>query len=250
MLVTCTALSFALLVSACSDDEATGPSVVTFEDERLEAQVRLALGFDATTVINTDNILALEELDLDAESEVSGDALSGIENLSGIEHAANLTYIHLGYTSVTDLTPIKDLKKVQYLRINNTAITDLSAVSGYTTLTYFNANTVRGITNISPLAGNTGMKEIILRDVPFGNAGMSTIAKFTVLYRINMRNTAVTDISVLGTLMQGGALLDSTPGAEAAGGADLDLRQLSVTNWSPIEPYIEQISNLQGYSPQ
>ena len=135
------------------------------------------------------------------------------------------------------------MRKIQYLRFNNTAITDISDLSGYTSLIYFNANTVTGLTDISPLGGNVGLKEAILRDVPFGNVGMATIAKFTTIYRLNMRGTGVTDISVLATLMAGGALQNSTPGAN--GMAVLDLRDLTV-DCSVIEEYIENIADLEG----
>src|SRR5690606_17349888 len=119
----------------------------------------------ATEEVNTENILALDTLDIAGESDLSGN-LSGIADLTGLEKATNLVYVRFGGTQVTDLTPIKDLEKVTYLRFNNTEITDISPISGYTTLTYFNANTVTGLTDISPLAGNTGLKEAILRDVP------------------------------------------------------------------------------------
>ncbi len=234
-------------VSCSDDDEPQGIQEVAIPDPLLLAQVKIALGLGVNETVNTQNILGLDTLNLDASSDISGTTFGDIEDLTGLEFAENLVYLHLGATSVTDLTPIKDLEKISYLRINNTAITDLSPIAGFTSLTYFNANTVRGITDISPLAGNTGLKEIILRDVPFGNAGMATIRNFTVLYRINMRSTGVTDITVLGELMEEGALLDSTPGAAAAGGADLDLRGLEVDDWSPIEPFLEQISNIEGY---
>lgn len=232
------------------EDEDEEPEVkeVHFNDARLAAQVRLAIGLADGEAITEENILDLEELNIDGSKDVSpnGD-IREISDLSGLEYAENLTYLHFGETKVTDLTPIGGLTKMDYLRMNNTDVTDLSPISGYTTLTYFNANTTTGITDISPLAGNTGIKEIILRSVPFGDAGMATIANFTTMYRINMRSTGVTDITVLGQLMSQGALLDSTPGAAAEGGATLDLRGLDVEDWSPIEPYLDQISNLDGY---
>lgn len=244
-LALCLLLSGFVLSTGCNDDDDDPtPEVVTFADPLLETQVRLALNLSASEDIDTDNILELDTLDLDAETDLTG-ALTGITNLSGLEHATNLVYIHLGYTGVTDLTPLKDLEKVTYLRVNNTDVTSLAPVSGYTTLTYFNANSATGITNISPISGNTGMKEIILRNVPFGNAGMSTIRNFTTLYRINMRSTGVTDITVLAELMALGALLDTTPDAAAAGGADLDLRGLTI-DCTLIEPYLSQISNIEG----
>ncbi|HLW41425.1 MAG TPA: hypothetical protein VKY82_03560 [Flavobacterium sp.] len=232
------------------NDDDNDPVVkeIHFNDARLAVQVRLALGLSENDAVTEENILNLTELEIDGEGDITPNGnIREISDLSGLEYAENLTYLHFGATKVTDLTPIGGLKKMDYLRMNDTDVTDLSPLSGYTTLTYFNANTARGITDISPLVGNTGIKEIILREVPFGDAGMATIANFTSMYRINMRATGVTDITVLGELMAQGALLDSTPGAAAAGGATLDLRGLSVEDWSPIEPYIDQISNLDGY---
>lgn len=236
-------------IATKDDDNPVNPIVeVSFVDARLEAQVKLALGLSQDEAITVENILDLEELNLDGEDDLSpnGD-IREIAHLGGLEFAENITYLRFGSTMVTDLSPISGLKKVEYLRFNNTGVTDLSPLTDYTTLTYFNANTTTGITDISPLAGNTGIKEIILREVPFGNAGMATLANFTTMYRINMRSTGVTDITVLGQLMAQGALLDSTPGAAQEGGATLDLRGLNIDDWSPIEPYIDQISNLSGY---
>lgn len=232
------------------EEEEEEPTVkeITFKDARLAAQVKLALGLGENDAITEDNILELEKLTIDGSKDVSANGdIREITDLGGLEHAVNLTYLHFGETKITDLTPIAGLRKMDYLRMNDTGVTDLSPLSGYTTLTYFNANTTTGIIDISPLAGNTGMKEIILRSVPFGNEGMTTIANFTTMYRINMRATGVTNITVLGQLMSQGALLDSTPGAAAEGGATLDLRGLDVEDWSPIEPYLDQISNLEGY---
>ncbi len=230
------------------EEEEEQPKEVHFNDARLELVVKNLLGLEANDPITEENILELVELNIDGSKDVTpnGD-IREISDLTGLEYALNLTYLHFGETKVTDLQPIGGLQKMDYLRMNDTGVTDLTPISAYTTLTYFNANTTTGITDISPLAGNTGLKEIILRSVPFGDAGMATIANFTNLYRINMRSTGVTDITVLGQLMSQGALLDTTPGAAAEGGATLDLRGLDVEDWSPIEPYLDQISNLEGY---
>lgn len=239
-------LLVAVSFTACTkdDDDMEPPQVVNIPDALLLAQVKAALGLSATDEVNTENILELDTLNVAGEDDLTGN-LSGIADLTGLEAATNLVYVRFGGTQVTDLTPIKDLEKVEYLRFNNTGITDISPISGYTTLTYFNANTVTGLTDISPLAGNTGLKELILRSVPFGNAGMATIANFTEIYRINMRSTEVTDISVLAVLMAGGALQNSTPGASEAGGASLDLRGLDI-DCSVIADYTANIADLEG----
>jgi Leucine-rich repeat (LRR) protein len=239
-----------LFFTACSsDDDNNDPivddlpdvDVVHFNDAILLQEVKNILGLGEDDPVTPENILALEVLDLSGNL-----TFIDISDLTGLEYAKNITYLRFGETAVTNLSPISGLRKVEYLRFNNTAITDISALSGYTTLTYFNANSVTGLTDISPLAGNTGIQEIILRDVPFGNAGMATIANFTSMYRLNMRGSGVTDLTVLGELMAGGALQNSTPGASANGGATLDLRGLAITDWRPIAPYIDNVANQDG----
>lgn len=246
----------ALLIAGCGSDNSVsvdptddGPDdveVVEFPDALLEAQIRLALDIGGDKDITPELMLTLEELNIDASEDFSGE-LSDISNLTGLEYAENLTYLRFGYTSVTDLSPISDLENIEYLRFNNTDITDISPISGYNSLTYLNANTVTGLEDISPLAGNSGLQTAILREVPFGNEGMSTIRQLTSLHRINMRDSGVTDITILGEMMAEGALLDSTPGAiEENGGADLDLRGLTIADWSPVAPYVDQINEFDG----
>lgn len=247
----------ALILSGCSDDPVSDNTpdpepepvveLVEIPDEKLLAQIRLALEIEDDVEITKDVMLQLTELNINASNDASGD-ISGISNLTGLETALNLEYLRLSYTEVTDLSPISALENIEYLRFNNTDITDISPISNFTKLTYFNANTVTGLTDISPLAGNTGLRTAIIRDVPMGNAGMETVRKFTTMHRINMRNTGVTDISVLGELMSQGAFLDTTPFAqEENGGARIDLRGLSIEDWSPIAPYYDQINDKSGF---
>ena len=240
-------MSFGSLLLGCSEDDG---SPNTSENEAsiipndvLRQHIKESLGIADTDLVTEEDMLALTEL------TISGDDAAEMTSLTGLEYAENLTYLDFGGTGVTDLSPLSDLENIEYLRLNDTEVSDLSPLSGYTTLTYFNANTAPNITDISPLAGNTGLQEIILREVPIGNEGLQTIANFTALYRINIRGTGVTDISVLGNLMAQGALLDSTPGATENGGADLDLRELEIADWSPIEPYLNQITTIDGYEP-
>src|SRR5690554_6966672 len=139
------------------NDDDNDPVVkeIHFNDARLAVQVRLALGLSENDAVTEENILNLTELEIDGEGDITPNGnIREISDLSGLEYAENLTYLHFGATKVTDLTPIGGLKKMDYLRMNDTDVTDLSPLSGYTTLTYFNANTARGITDLSPLAGN------------------------------------------------------------------------------------------------
>lgn len=200
----------ALILSGCSDDPVSDntpePEVelVEIPDAKLLAQIRLALEIENNVGITKEVMLKLTKLDINASDDLSGN-ISGISNLKGLETALNLEYLRLSYTEVTDLSPISGLENIEYLRFNNTAITDISPISKFTKLTYFNANSVTGLKDISPLSGNKGLRTAILREVPMGDAGMETIRNFTTMHRINLRDTGVTDISVLGELMAMGA---------------------------------------------
>jgi Leucine-rich repeat (LRR) protein len=217
---------------------------VNVPDAKLRNAIKAALNLSAADKITVENILALDTLNIDGGADSIGN-ISGIADLTGLEAATELTYLHMGNTAVTDLTPLAGLRKVKYLRFNNTGVTSIEAIRQWTSLLYFNANTVTGLTDISPLAGNTGLQEAILRNVPFGNPGMTTIAGLTSLYRLNMRATGVTDITALVSIMNAGGLLNSTPGAAAAGGATLDLRGNTV-DCTLLDPYRSQIANLDG----
>lgn len=218
------------VVDPIPDDE-DEVAAVEIPDAALKEAIKQTLELTAEDVTEAD-LLKLEELDVEGNEAIA--------DLTGLEKAANLTYLHLGETSVVDLTPIAGLTKITYLRLNDTEVADLSPVAEYTTLTYFNANTATQITDISPLAGNKDLQEIILREVPMGNAGMEVIANFTKLYRLNMRETGVTDITVLGDLMNAGALLKTTAGAEEAGeDAEIDLRGNDIESFEPIAAFVE-----------
>ena len=210
------------------EDEAV---VVDFPDATLKNLVKEELGLSEDQEITEEVLLTLEKLDAEGVVEVA--------DLTGLEKASNLTKINLGETSVTDLTPIAGLTKVEYLRVNDTQVADLSPVKDYTTLTYFNANTATEITDISPLAGNKDLQELILREVPMGNDGLAVIANFTKLYRLNIRETGITDITVLGDLMKAGALLKTTVGAEEAGeDAEIDLKDNDIESFEPIAAFV------------
>lgn len=182
-----------------------------FEDAALEALVRTILGVDNDAELTTELLASIDELDARG---------SGVENIAGIGLMPNINRLRLDDTNVTDLSPIVDLEN----------------------LIYFNINSVNGITDISPLANNTNLEVLIARNIPFGNDGMQTLLNFPNLWRINMRNTGVTDLSILADMMQNGALQNS---ANPDGDAVVDIRELEA-NFCIIFPYINEIGDLSG----
>ena len=183
-----------------------------FPDGAFEGAVRNALGIGPDDEITDEMLLGLEELDARDLP---------IESIEGIDRMPNLTFLRLDGTNVTDLGPMITLSN----------------------LDYFNINTTTGITDISPLVNNTELGTLIARNVPFGNEGMETISNFTKLHRLNMRNTGVTELSVLADLMAQGALQDeNAPGNTAI----LDIREIDADDFCVIYPYIDNIGDLSG----
>lgn len=210
---------------------------VEFEDAALASFIKEALGLDANAKITRADLAKLTELKI-------RDVLTEVTSLKGLEYATELTLLDFGGNPVSDLSPIKDLKKVNYLRMNNTPVTDLSALAEYTTLTYFNANQATpGISTLAPLSKNTGLQQLILRNQPLGNDGIAALENFTQLYRLNIRNTGVTDLIVIQGLLAKGAFLKTTPGASELGSDPvLDLQQLEITNCEVLEPYRAELA--------
>jgi hypothetical protein len=239
-------MALSIATTSCSKEDENNvtplPQDVNIVDPVLSDYIKSYLNLGADQKINTENILSLDTLNMPGESNFTYAAL---ENLAGLDAAKNLVYVRIGGTMVTDLSPLANLNKVNYFRINNTQVTDLSPLANWTTLTYFNANTATSLADISPLNKNVNLQEMILRDVPMGNAGLTTIRNFTKLYRLNARSTGITDIQPLVDMMAAGALLNSTPAASDNGGATLDLRGNTV-DCTLLDPYRANIANLDG----
>lgn len=243
-------LLFALLFSAasvfmaaCSKDEDPideDTLAVTFTDANLAAFIKVELlDLPASAEITRGDLKTLTNLTIRGQ-------LDNVTSLVGLEYATELTVVDFGGNPVSDLTPIKDLKKVTYLRMNESAVTDLSPISEYTTLTYFNANQASpGISDLAPLSKNTNLGSAILRAQPLGNEGLASLAPFTKLYRLNIRDTGVTDISVIAELLSKGAFLNSTPGADELGSDPVfNFQGLAITNCELLDPYRADLAGL------
>ncbi len=126
-----------LLGWGCNDDP-TGPTdpfcssqpasaIVTFEDANLEAQVRAALSVGAQEDLTCGLVSGVEVL--------RNNILAPIRSLAGIETLTSLVELRLGFSSITDISPLSGLRGLTTLRLDNNS--DLS--------------------DIQPLLDNTGL---------------------------------------------------------------------------------------------
>ena len=150
--------------------------VVSIPDANLATAVREALGLRENEAI-TD--LAMREL------TTLGAGNRHITDLTGLEHATNLTTLFLGWALVngkwgnsntlSNLSPISRLTKLEYLHLGDTAISD-----------------------VAPLSELTNMESLYLKNTFVSD--VSAFAKLTHLKTLDLAGTSVSDISVLSSL--------------------------------------------------
>ena len=127
-------------------------TIVTFENDSLEAVVRVAINKSEGDILTTD-VYELTEL-VAGNKNIS--SLSGIENLTALKKLylsgnqindlsplsslTALTELYLGVNQISDLSPLSSLTALTWLYLIDNQITDLSPLSSLTALTYLDLN--------------------------------------------------------------------------------------------------------------
>ena len=161
-------------------------AVVDLPDTNLRAAVETALRKAGGDLIIPSEMATLTHLE---EPE------AGVRNLTGLEHATNLTYLDFWNSSVSDISPVAGLTKLTHLGFAaNNVISDISALAGLTNLTalWVNGN---NISDISPLAGLTKLTRLGLSENSI--SGISALAGLTNLTLLKLDNNSISDLSPL-----------------------------------------------------
>ena len=216
------------------------PKVVSIPDANLAAAVREALGLRRTEAV-TD--LAMRELRLLEASNRQ------ITNLTGLEHATNLTELQLGgewsdskgfvnSNAISDFSPLFSLSKLKILNLAGAAISNVSTLAGLTQLRvlYLRLSSIKDISALGQL--------IQLTDLDLSQTSVSDIsalASLTQLKRLYLRRTTVSDVSPLTALkaltylgLDGTAVLDVSPLAGLTQLEDLYLGSTAVSDVSTL----------------
>ena len=121
--------------------------IVDILDPNLRTLIEEKLGKSPGTAINVAEMEALTELRASDED---------ITDLTGLEAATNLTWLHLGKNNISDISALAGLTQLTWLWLHNNSISDISALAGLTQLAgmwlYRNS-----ISDLSPLVENTGL---------------------------------------------------------------------------------------------
>ena len=160
-------------------------SAVTIPDPNLRAKVETALGKASGATITTDEMATLTRLDA---------SQANISDLTGLEHATNLTYLRLFGNSISDISAVAGLTKLTVLDLSDNSISDISAVAGLTKLEWLHLQS-NNISDISAVAGLT--KLISLNLVENNILDISALVGLTNLINLWLYGNGISDLSPL-----------------------------------------------------
>ena len=121
----------------------------------------------------------------------------GIRDLTGLEHATNVTYLDLSANAVSDLAPIADLTKLIYLALGGNPLSDISHLSRLTDLRSLGLSWT-GIADVSPLF------TLNLYSLDFAGNGISDISALSRLANLQylyLWNNNIVDVAPLAGLV-------------------------------------------------
>ena len=161
---------------------------VDIPDANLRAVIEEALDKASGAPITTADMEALGSLTAKE---------SNISDLTGLEHAINLTWLDLGRNSISDITSLSGLTSLRSLYLGDNSISDISAVSDLTdlrTLGIWNNN----ISDISAVSGLTNLTRL---ELPTNSVSdISAVSGLTNLRTLGFWNNSVSDISAVSGL--------------------------------------------------
>ena len=183
---------------------------VTIPDPNLRAVIEESLDKASGDPITTSDMAGLTLLNVNT---------SNVSDLTGLEHAINLTRLYLSYNSISDITSLSGLTNLTQLSLSHNSISDITSLSGLTNLTTLNLwdNSVSDITSLSgltdltwlnlinntisdvtSLSGLTDLTELFLSDNTISDiTSLSRLTNLTILW---LGGNTISDISSLAGL--------------------------------------------------
>ena len=228
----------------CSNSRAvavrSGSTAVIIPDANLRAVVEAALGKASGAPITAADMETLTYLFAPQ---------AGISDLTGLESAANLTELDLGWNNISDPSPLADLIKLKRLDLQSNNTSNLSFLTGLTNLTYLSLG-FNGITDISPLSGLTNLTELWM----YGNriTDVSPLSGLITVTTLILWDNDVTDISPLSGLvnlswleLSSNPITNLLPLGSLTNLTNLNLFGIKITNLSTLASWLPGRTNLE-----
>ena len=91
-----------------------------------------------------------------------------IHDLTGLQHATNLTHLDLSSNNISDISDLQGLTNLTHLGLSSNSLTDVSMLQGLTNLRrlYLSNNPIEDTSPISPLKQNGLTVDIEVSEVP------------------------------------------------------------------------------------
>ncbi|MYE91580.1 hypothetical protein F4X33_21580, partial [Candidatus Poribacteria bacterium] len=159
--------------------------VIIIPDSNLRAKIGDALGKASADRISPSEIATLTYLNV---------SNAGIVNLTGLEHATNLTKLYLYRNNISDISAVSGLTKLTELALRGNNISDISAVSGLLNLTELRL----GGNNISDISAVSGLLNLTLLWLGGNNISDLSVSGLTNLTELNLSYNSISDLSVSG----------------------------------------------------
>ena len=185
--------------------------VVSIPDANLRAAIEDALGKASGAPFTVADMYSLDVLRAGSR---------GINDLTGLEYAANLTELRLdvnnihdvsvlgglinltslalGFNDITDVSALAGLTNLTSLRLTNNSIVDVSALAGLANLTFLGLSGNRELMDVSTLSDLNNLT--VLRLGGNAIADVSALAGLTNLTWLGLTGNRIMDVSALSDL--------------------------------------------------
>ena len=219
------------VVAAAVSEETWMPDAI------LREAVREALGLAPGDVLTQQAMQGLTKLDASLPWGAPA-SVKVVSDLTGLEHATQLTSLGLGSNKVVDVSALSGLTQLTRLDLSGNDIVDISVLSGLTQLTLLYLWGNEGV-DISPLVGLTQLTSLDLRwnDI----VDISVLSGLTQLTWLDLGGNEGVDISPLSALTQlttlyliGNNVVDISPLAGLTQLTSLDLGGNDIVDISPL----------------
>ena len=164
-------------------------TVVYIPDANLRAAIAEVLGKSPNAPITVKEMERLKGLEAPNK---------GIQDLTGLQFATNLSRLDLDHNQVSNLSPIGGLIQLRDLRFPNNPISDLSTLKGLTNLTHLQFHGT-SVSDLSPVTELINLKFIYISDRDLGR-DLSPLAGLTKLEEMIIGNSNVSDLTPLAGL--------------------------------------------------
>ena len=116
----------------------------------------------------------------------------GIRDLTGLQHATNLSRLVIENDQVSDISPIAGLTNLRELSFEDNPVSDISPVQGLINLTWLEFDRTQ-VSDISPVRGLRNLDSLEFHNTEVSD--LSPVRNLTSLTRLAFHDTLVSDLS-------------------------------------------------------